>query len=148
MFNALKRSRSNTAAAEGSPHQIVVRVELRHRWERLRRAGDVTIACAILLITLPLLALVAAAVRLEDGGPVFDRRQRIGPSGHLFTLLKFRTTPRSLGHDFGPGWARHTTHAGGFLRYTRIEDLPQLINVLRGEMTLIRGGPRQLYFFD
>lgn len=89
------------------------------------------IAMMLLGITLPLVLSVAVAIRWEGAGPVFERQERIGLGGRPFQMLKFRTTM------YDPKYrTRHVTRVGQFLRYTRIEDLPQLFNVLRGEMTL------------
>jgi lipopolysaccharide/colanic/teichoic acid biosynthesis glycosyltransferase len=101
----------------------------------MRRLGDLAIACVLLAITLPLLLIVALAIRWEEPGPVLERRERIS-HGRRFQVLKFRTTVHDPEH-VTPAWAQRTTQVGEFLRYTRIDALPQLINVLRGEMTLI-----------
>lgn len=102
----------------------------------MRRSGDLAIACVLLAITLPLLLIVFLAIRWEGPGPVLERRECIGRSGRRFQMLKFRTTVYDPEHAT-PAWAQRTTGVGQFLRYTRIDVLPQLINVLRGEMTLI-----------
>ena len=103
--------------------------------DQMRRLGDVVIACILLAITLPLMIIVALAIKWESPGPVLDRRSCIGCNGRRFQMLKFRTTVYDPEHAT-PAWAQKITRVGRFLRYTRIEDLPQLINVLRGEMTL------------
>jgi lipopolysaccharide/colanic/teichoic acid biosynthesis glycosyltransferase len=106
----------------------------------MRRLGDFLIACLLLAITSPLMLIVALAINLESAGPVLDRQTCIGRGGRRFQMLKFRTTV----HDprlATPAWAQKTTQVGEFLRYTRIEDLPQLINVLRGEMSMIDRDP-------
>lgn len=100
----------------------------------MRRLGDLVIACVLLAITLPLLLIVACAIRWE-GPAVLERQERIGCCGRRFQMLKFRTTVYDPEHAT-PAWAQKMTRVGQFLRYTRIEDLPQLINVLRREITL------------
>jgi lipopolysaccharide/colanic/teichoic acid biosynthesis glycosyltransferase len=100
----------------------------------VRRLADIVIAGAVLLITLPLMVGVALAIRLESPGPVFERERRLN-RGRRFTPLTFRTTtydPEGL----TPKWLRNTTPIGRFLRYTRIDLLPRLINVIRGEISL------------
>ena len=100
----------------------------------MKHLGDRTIACALTVLTFPLMAFVALAIRCESPGPIFERRQRIAPGGRRFDLLTFRTTaydPR----DSSPSWAQPTP-LGSFLRYTRIDALPQLINAMRGEISL------------
>jgi lipopolysaccharide/colanic/teichoic acid biosynthesis glycosyltransferase len=86
-----------------------------------------------LAITLPLMFIVALAIRWESAGPVFERRERIGANGRRFQMLSFRTTAQR------PGQLRswQTTQVGQFLQSTRIEALPQLLNVLRGEISMI-----------
>src|SRR3954452_18166646 len=102
---------------------------------QMRRLADVVIACVLLAITSPLMITVALAIKLESAGPVLERQERIGRDGRRIERLKFRTTV----HDpklATAAWAQKTTQLGEFLRHTRIDDLPQLINVLRGEITL------------
>jgi lipopolysaccharide/colanic/teichoic acid biosynthesis glycosyltransferase len=112
------------------------RVQQKDSIDRARHLADITISGTFLAITLPLLLIVALAIRWEEPGPVLERRECIGRSGRRFQMLKFRTTVHDREHAT-PAWAQRTTGVGQFLRYTRIDVLPQLINVLRGEMTLI-----------
>jgi lipopolysaccharide/colanic/teichoic acid biosynthesis glycosyltransferase len=104
--------------------------------DQMRRLADLIIAGILLVITLPLMLFVALAIRWEGPGPIFERQTRIGRGGRHFQFLKFRTIVPDPDHAM-PFWARKTTQVGEFLRYSRIECLPQLINVLRGEMSLI-----------
>jgi lipopolysaccharide/colanic/teichoic acid biosynthesis glycosyltransferase len=103
---------------------------------QIRRLGDCVIASVFLTFTTPLMLIVALLIKLESTGSVLDRRECIGRGGRRFKMLKFRTTMHDPIH-VARAWARQTTQIGQFLRYTRIEDLPQLINVLRGEMSII-----------
>jgi lipopolysaccharide/colanic/teichoic acid biosynthesis glycosyltransferase len=97
----------------------------------LRRVADVVLALILLAITAPLMLLVALAIQAESLGPIFEQERCLG-KGRRFERLKFRTKP---------------THLGRVLRYTRIETLPRLINVLRGEMSIM--DPRgSLSFLD
>ena len=109
----------------------------------VRRLADVTLALATLLATAPLLMLTAIAVKLQDGGPVFYRQERVGVLGKTFVLIKFRSMRRDAEPD-GPVWATERdsriTPIGRLLRKVRIDELPQFLNVLLGDMTLI--GPR------
>ena len=100
--------------------------------DRLLRIADIVVACALGLLTLPLFALVALAIRVESSGPVFCSRSRLLPDGRRVSLVRFRTK----GDTGWTGYRGFETHVGSLLRYTRIEHLPQLINVVRGEMTL------------
>ena len=107
---------------------------------QMRRVADLVIASALLLIALPLIILLGLAIKWEGPGPIFERQTCIGRDGRRFQMLKFRTmAPDDLEHA-KPVWARKTTQIGELLRYTRMESLPQLFNVLRGEMSL-----RELY---
>ena len=110
----------------------------------LNRALDVAIAGAGLAITSPLLAAAAIAVKLEDGGPVLFKQARVGKGGDDFELLKLRTMVVGAEHQ-GAGYAvnkgdSRITRVGRFLRRTSLDELPQLWNVVRGDMSLI--GPR------
>lgn len=103
--------------------------------ERMRRLAEIAIACVLLVVTLPLLLFVALAIKLESSGPVFAR-ERCVARGRWDTLLTFRTT--ALDPEYrSPG--RQTTRVGQFLRHTRIDVLPRLINVFRGEIGLVDG---------
>jgi lipopolysaccharide/colanic/teichoic acid biosynthesis glycosyltransferase len=115
--------------------------------DQMRRLADVLIACALLVLTLPLMFLIAAAIKLESPGPVLERHSSIGYGGRRFQIIKFRTMP---GDPEGarPHRLRQPTPLGEFLRLTRIEALPQLINVLRGEMSMIEGKQRSPSFLD
>ncbi|HET8751874.1 MAG TPA: sugar transferase [Gaiellaceae bacterium] len=111
---------------------------------RLNRAADVAIAGGALLVASPLLALAALAVKLEDGGPVLYRQTRVGTNGADFELLKLRTMVVGA-ETMGAGLAVNhgdprITRAGRFLRKLSLDELPQLWNVVRGEMSVI--GPR------
>jgi lipopolysaccharide/colanic/teichoic acid biosynthesis glycosyltransferase len=103
--------------------------------ERMARLGEIVIACIIMAITLPLMVVVGLAIKLESPGPVLDGETRIGSGGRRFQMLKFRTTARGPQQRTAP-WAQTPTRVGLFLQQTRIEHLPQLINILRGEMRL------------
>jgi lipopolysaccharide/colanic/teichoic acid biosynthesis glycosyltransferase len=111
---------------------------------RLNRAADVAVAGAALLAASPLLALAALAVKLEDGGPVFYRQTRVGRDGVDFDLLKLRTMvvgaeTMGAGLSVDEGDPR-ITRTGRLLRRLSLDELPQLWNVVRGEMSVI--GPR------
>jgi lipopolysaccharide/colanic/teichoic acid biosynthesis glycosyltransferase len=112
--------------------------------DALNRALDTLGAGALLVAASPLLGLAALAVKLEDGGPVFYRQTRVGKDGSDFELLKLRTMVVGA-EKLGAGYAvdkgdSRITRVGGLLRRLSIDELPQLWNVLRGEMSLI--GPR------
>jgi lipopolysaccharide/colanic/teichoic acid biosynthesis glycosyltransferase len=103
--------------------------------DQLTRFADVVIAAICLVVTAPLFLLVSLAIKLESPGPVFERQGCIGRRGR-FDKLEFRTTvydPQKL----NTMWTRKLTTLSEVLRYTRIDALPQLVNVLRGEMGLL-----------
>ena len=110
----------------------------------MNRAADVALASAGLVLTSPLLAAGALAVKLQDGGPILYRQQRVGKDGEEFELLKLRTMVVGA-EKLGAGYAvdrgdPRITRTGRLLRRLSIDELPQLWNVVRGEMSLI--GPR------
>ena len=110
----------------------------------MNRAADVAIAGVGLVLTSPLLGLAALATKLEDRGPVLYRQTRVGKDGVDFDVLKLRTMVVGA-ERLGTGYAvdrgdRRITRVGRILRRTSIDELPQLWNVLRGDMSVI--GPR------
>lgn len=108
-----------------------------------RRAVDVAVACAVLVVISPLLLVIAATVRLTSSGPALYKQARVGRQGRPFIIFKFRSMVPSA-DQAGPLITERAdprvTRVGRVLRYTKLDELPQLINVLRGDMTLI--GPR------
>jgi lipopolysaccharide/colanic/teichoic acid biosynthesis glycosyltransferase len=110
---------------------------------RLKRAIDFAAALAGLMVLAPLLAVLALAIRLNMGSPVFFRQRRPGRGGAPFVLVKFRTMRTASGPDGQPlPDAKRLTRLGRLLRTTSLDELPQLWNVLRGEMSMV--GPRPL----
>lgn len=110
----------------------------------LRRGLDIAGSLCLLLFTLPLLLLTALAIRLDSPGPVFYRQERVGLGGRVFTLYKFRSMRVDAEAEGAPRWASRrddrVTRVGRFIRLTRIDEIPQAINVLAGDMSLV--GPR------
>jgi len=115
------------------------------------RARDVTIGAALLVVALPISLVVVCLIKLDSPGPVFYRQVRVGLHGKMFTLLKFRSMRPDAESD-GPRWAAvrdpRVTRLGAYLRAARIDELPQLLNVLRGDMSLIGPRPERPYFVD
>jgi lipopolysaccharide/colanic/teichoic acid biosynthesis glycosyltransferase len=110
----------------------------------IRRAVDIVLSALVLALSSPLLAAAMLAIRLEGPGPVIYRQRRIGLDGHPFDVLKLRTMVDGAEH-IGAGLAvnendSRITRVGALLRRTSLDELPNLVNVLRGEMSLI--GPR------
>jgi lipopolysaccharide/colanic/teichoic acid biosynthesis glycosyltransferase len=111
------------------------------------RLLDIAMATILLAITLPLLLITALAIKLEGMGPVLERRECIGSGGRRFQMLKFRTTVHNPEYPTRD-WAQELTQVGQVLRNTRIDALPQLVNVLRGEMSMIAGDGFSPTFLD
>ncbi len=108
---------------------------------RLKRVSDVILATLGLVVALPLLPFAAALIWLEDRGPVFFRQARVGKNRRLFNIVKLRTMRVDSGGDsYTRAGDRRITRIGQFLRNTRLDEVPQLWNVLIGDMSLI--GPR------
>jgi len=110
----------------------------------IRRAVDVAVSAVVLALASPVIALAMLAIRLESPGPVIYSQRRAGLNGELFDVLKLRTMVDGAEH-IGAGLAINAdddriTRVGAFLRRTSLDELPNLLNVLRGEMSLI--GPR------
>lgn len=110
----------------------------------IKEIEDRVLAFVLLLLISPLLLVIAAGVKLSSPGPVFYRQVRVGWNNRKFTMLKFRSMPVDAEAKTGAVWAKpgekRATRFGGFLRKTSLDELPQLINVLMGDMSLV--GPR------
>ena len=109
-----------------------------------KRCFDIGLALALLLFTLPLMLLTALLIVLDSKGPVFYRQERVGLNGRPFLVIKFRSMRTDAEKDGAPQWAKRrdsrVTRVGALIRKLRIDELPQLLNVLHGEMSLV--GPR------
>jgi len=110
----------------------------------LKRAFDLVFGAAALVLAAPIMLAIVLAFKLASAGPVFYRQERMGLDGRRFRMLKFRTMRIDAERDTGPVWARpddpRRTRLGSLLRRTSLDELPQLLNVLKGEMSLV--GPR------
>lgn len=111
-----------------------------------KRALDVGLSAIGLIGSAPVWAAFAAAIKLEDGGPVFFRQERVGQGGRLFEALKFRSMRPDAEEHVGALQAQHgdprVTRTGRVMRATAMDELPQLWNILRGDMSFV--GPRAL----
>lgn len=124
-----------------------------HGINRLVKAlEDRLVAIIVLVLTSPLFALLAFGVKLSSPGPVFFRQRRVGWNGKPFTMLKFRSMPIDAERLTGPTWAREeesrATRFGRFLRRTSLDELPQFINVLIGNMSIVGPRPERPYFVE
>lgn len=118
----------------------------------LKRTIDLIISAAFLILVLPMCLLVALAIRLESRGPVFYRQERVGLNGRVFQLWKFRSMRADAEKDGVPRWAAtaddRITRIGHFIRMVRIDEIPQVINVLAGDMSFIGPRPERPFFVE
>jgi sugar transferase (PEP-CTERM system associated) len=116
----------------------------------LKRILDILASLALLVFTLPTLILAAVAIGLESAGPIFYRQERIGRNGVPFTIYKFRTMQVNAEGSGIPQWASardpRITSVGWLLRMTRIDELPQIWNILRGDMSFVGPRPERPFF--
>jgi sugar transferase (PEP-CTERM system associated) len=115
----------------------------------VKRALDVLVSLVLLICALPVMALVAGAIWLESGSPIFFRQERIGAKGKPFEILKFRSMLQNA-EEHGPAWAvegdQRVTRVGRLIRKLRLDELPQVVNVLRGEMSFVGPRPERAVF--
>ena len=118
----------------------------------IKRFFDIVVAMMLLLVAAPVMVATALAILLETGRPVFFRQERVCAPGRSFDILKFRSMVQDAEKDGKPRWASvgddRITRVGRFIRATRIDELPQLINVLKGEMSFVGPRPERPYFVE
>jgi sugar transferase (PEP-CTERM system associated) len=123
------------------------RVSRMNRW--IKRSIDLTLALVFGILSLPLMLLTAVAIAIESGRPILYRQERVGENGKTFTLCKFRSM-RTDAEQGTPIWARdgddRVTRVGRFIRLTRLDELPQFWNVLRGDMSFVGPRPERPFF--
>jgi len=116
-----------------------------------KRWLDIASSALSLILSLPLCLFVALAIKLDSSGPVFYRQDRVGQDGKTFTMLKFRSM-RNDAEENGPKWAAinddRITRVGRFIRKYRLDEIPQMINVLKGDMSFIGPRPERPIFVD
>ena len=139
---------------DGHQAMIVLRQlhTLTHGSRIMKRAFDVLLAGTLLLLASPVIIAAAIAILIEDGAPVLYRQERIGKDGKPFHILKLRSMRVNAEQQSGPMWSPvnddRTTRVGRFVRRTSIDELPQLINVLRGEMSVVGPRPERPVFVE
>ncbi len=120
--------------------------------EFIKACEDYVLSAVLLLLASPLMLLIALGVKLSSPGPVLYRQRRVGWNGHEFTMYKFRSMPVEAEKESGPVWSSpvdgRATRFGSFLRKTSLDELPQLINVLQGKMSLIGPRPERPMFVE
>ena len=118
--------------------------------ETIKRVFDIIVSASLLILALPIMFVTALLIVYEDNGPVFYRQERVGQGGRVFHVLKFRSMRLDAERDGKPRWAQNddarTTRVGRFIRSVRIDELPQIINVLRGEMSFVGPRPERPFF--
>jgi sugar transferase (PEP-CTERM system associated) len=118
--------------------------------DAVKRLFDIVWSCALLLAAAPLLLLTAVCIVLESKGPVFYRQERVGQDGKTFWVLKFRSMRCDAEKNGTPQWASakddRVTRVGSIIRRFRLDEFPQLLNVLKGEMSLVGPRPERPYF--
>lgn len=128
--------------SEGFNHTRVMRF--------IKRVVDLTLSCAFLILGWPIFLIVSIAIKLDSRGPILFRQERVGERGRIFTLLKFRTMVNDAEAHTGPVWASEDdpriTRVGHWLRKTRLDEFPQVLNVFKGEMSFIGPRPERPHF--
>lgn len=136
------------------PSYLIFNEGFRHNpWNELgKRLLDVSVALVMLAFSWPLMILTALAVRLDSHGPALFSQERVGRDGKPFTLYKFRSMRTDAETRTGPVWATENdpriTRVGRFIRKSRLDELPQLFNVLAGSMSLVGPRPERAHFVD
>jgi sugar transferase (PEP-CTERM system associated) len=118
----------------------------------IKRLFDIAFAGLLFVAALPVMILAMLAIAFESGFPIFYRQERVGINGRLFNVIKFRSMRTDAEKDGRPRWASgndsRVTRVGRFIRKTRIDELPQLLNVLKGDMSLVGPRPERPFFVD
>ncbi len=132
---------------------IEVSPQLMRPWEAaLKRSLDILVSLTVLVLGLPVWLLVALFIKLESKGPMLYRQQRVGRNGRHFNIFKFRSMSSDAEKQTGPVWAEkndpRVTRVGKIIRRMHIDEFPQLINVLKGDMSLVGPRPERPYFVE
>jgi sugar transferase (PEP-CTERM system associated) len=118
--------------------------------EFFKRVFDIVVSLGLLILTLPLLVVTACLIKLESSGPILYRQERVGLRGRVFTILKFRSMRVDAETDGCPRWAAQgdprITRVGAIIRKLRIDELAQILNVLRGDMSFVGPRPERPFF--
>jgi exopolysaccharide biosynthesis polyprenyl glycosylphosphotransferase len=151
-FHQVVSGLSKTNQIFGMP-LIEVSPEPMQLWEQVtKRIIDIFISIIVLTLTLPFLLLIGLLVRLSSNGPAIYKQTRVGRKGKPFTMYKFRTMLEDAEKNSGPKWASkndpRVTPIGKWLRKLRIDEIPQLVNVLKGDMSLVGPRPERPHFVE
>ncbi len=132
---------------------IDVMPELMPEWERkLKRFIDIILSILILIISLPITIITSIAIKIESEGPIFFVQERMGQNGKIFKMIKFRSMKKDAEKHTGPVWSQkddpRVTRVGKIIRKLRIDEIPQFINVLIGDMSIVGPRPERPYFVE
>jgi exopolysaccharide biosynthesis polyprenyl glycosylphosphotransferase len=132
---------------------IDIMPQLMPEWEKkLKRLMDIGVSLTALIISSPVLLVTTILIKLESEGKVFYKQERCGINGNTFKIIKFRSMRSDAEKLTGPVWSQkddpRITKVGKFIRRTRIDELPQIINVLKGEMSIVGPRPERPFFVE
>ena len=132
---------------------IDVMPQLMPEWEKkLKRLLDIIVSLLILIVTLPVSLITAVAIKIDSEGSIFFKQERCGINGKIFKIYKFRSMKKDAEKTTGPVWSKkddpRITRVGKFIRKVRIDEIPQMINVLNGEMSIIGPRPERPFFVE
>ena len=149
---AILSGQAKTSQIYGMP-LIDIMPELMPEWEKkLKRLLDIIISLIILIITLPVSILTVIAIKLDSKGPLLFKQDRSGMNGETFKILKFRSMVKDAEKYTGPVWSPkddpRVTRVGRILRRVRLDEIPQMFNVLKGEMSMVGPRPERPYFVE
>ncbi len=127
--------------------------QLMPEWEKkIKRIIDIIVSFIIIILTLPVTLITAIAIVYESPGGVFFKQERCGLNGKLFKIYKFRSMKKDAEKNTGPVWSQkddpRITRVGRFIRKVRIDEIPQMINVLNGEMSIVGPRPERPFFVE
>jgi len=142
----------DVAAVDGLPVITLGDTPLSGTGQIVKQAMDLVIASVALVVISPVMLLFSILIKLDSEGPVLFKQERIGSDGRNFNMFKFRTMHKDAEKNTGPVWAKandpRCTRVGRWLRRTNLDELPQIFNVLRGEMSLVGPRPERSYFVN
>lgn len=143
---------ARTSQIYGMP-LIDIMPELMPEWEKkLKRLMDIVISLMLLLVSSPVIILTAIAIKIDSEGPIFFKQERLGQNAKPFKVLKFRSMIKDAEKHTGPVWSQkddpRVTRMGKFVRRVRIDEIPQMYNVLKGEMSLVGPRPEREFFVE
>ncbi len=132
---------------------IDIMPELMPEWEKkLKRIMDIIVSFLLLIVSSPVWLITIFAIKIDSNGPVLFKQERMGKDGKLFNVLKFRSMIKDAEKYSGPVWSQkndpRVTRVGKIIRKLRIDEIPQMFNVLKGEMSLVGPRPERPYFVE